>query len=151
MADDDFQKTVDFVGRELRESLHDYVGARLDKDNIDGVKAEIQKVIDRLAKDQNIIVGDLEIVGDTIKYKLQQPSIAPLLLPTLKGPFTPWHEHGLVHLAGRLGDYEVRVCDYGKLGAGGYGCSWMLTCLACLTFLPPESNMRTVMCEGMTV
>jgi hypothetical protein len=113
---------------------------------------EVQKVIDRLAKDQDIIVGDLEIVGDTIRYKLQQPSVAPLLLPTLKGPFTPWHERGLVHLAGRFGDYEVLVCDYSKLSHGGFGCStWMLTCLACLTFLPPESNTPTVMFVDTTV
>jgi hypothetical protein len=75
-----------------------------------------------------------------------------LLLPTLKGPFMPWHERGLVHLAGRFGDYEVLVCDYSKLSHGGFGCStWMLTCLACLTFLPPESSTPTVMSVDTTV
>jgi len=151
-VDDDIKKAIDFVQRELREALFSHLGEKLTDDRIDGVKAEIQKVIDKLAKDQGVIVGNLEIIGDTIKYKLSQPSFASQILPVLKGPFTPWHEHGLVHLAGRFGDYEVRVCDYTKLSPGGFGCStWVLTCLGCLTFLPAESSTSTVMSVDTTV
>lgn len=149
MSRDETKKTIDFMQRELAESLRDYLGEKIDKDRIDGVKAEVQKVIDKMAKDQGIIISDLEVCGDVIKYNIRRPGFAQTILPVLKGPYTPWHEFGLVHLAGRLGDYEVRACDYVRLSPGGFGCSTeMLTCLACLTFLPPESSTPTVMLEA---
>lgn len=134
MMDDETKKAMDFVQQHLATALQDHLGEPLTKDRMDAVKDEIQKFVDKLNKQPGLIkISDVEVVGDTIKYKLQQPSFASQILPVLQGPYSLWFEDDMVHVAGRLGDFAVRVCDYATLQPGGYGCSMsMVTCLGCL-------------------
>ncbi len=151
MSDDEVKKTMDFLQREIARAVSGHLGEKLNKDSLDNVKASIQGFLDKLSKDQRMVVSDITIVADTIRYKLQQQSMGEAIFPTVKGPFTSWFQNGLVHLVGQFGNYDVCVCDYGRLSPEGYRCSEMLTCLECLTFLPPESSTSTVISKATTV
>jgi hypothetical protein len=89
-----------------------------------------------------------EVVGDTIKMKLKQPSFINEILPVLEGPYEPWPDiDGLVHVGGRLGNWNVRVCDYQRLESSPGHRDMVLTCLTCLTWSRPPSrtvNISTV-------
>ncbi len=135
MEDDETQKAIDFVSNELKDALRETLGAPVTMDTLDNAKASIQKFFDKLSKDQGVGVSEVSVeAAGFIKYKLQQPSLMEQILPTMKGPFMTWEEEGVVHVAGRLGNYEVRICDWKQLSPGGYGCpGMMITCLGCLT------------------
>jgi uncharacterized protein YihD (DUF1040 family) len=114
----------------LKETLKHHICEKVDPEEL---KSTVNKFFEKLAPKAGVKGEVTEIIGDTIKYKLSMPSFVEQIIPPLKGPFSPWHEDGVVHIAGRLGDVEVRVCDYRELQPGGYGLPDMvITCLSCL-------------------
>jgi hypothetical protein len=131
MMDDETKKAMDLVQRELVRGLSHHIGTKPDPE---AVRASVQKVLDGFVVDKKVISEALvEVVGDTIKMKLKQPSFINEVLPVLKGPFHPWPDvDGMVHVGGSLGDWSVRVCDYQRLqNEPGYA-DMVVTCLTCL-------------------
>ena len=119
--DDEAKKAFALVEQQFRDVLSGYIGEPLTKERIQGVEDEIRKVVDSFSKDMRVDVFDVDISGNTLRY-------------TLQGPFSPWFEDGVVHVAGRIGDHEVLVCTYKQLKPGGHGHPDLVTsCLICLT------------------
>ncbi len=132
MTDDDTKKTMDLVQRELVRGLSHHIGTKPDPE---AVKASVQKVLDGLVSNKKLISGAVvDVVGDTIKMKLQQPSLIREILPVLEGPYHPWPDvDGMVHVGGKLGEWDVRVCDYQRLQNAPGHPDMVVSCLTCLT------------------
>jgi hypothetical protein len=140
---DDVKKTIDLVQRELVRGLSHHIGTKPDPE---AVKASVQKVLDGFVADKKLVSGAIvDVIGDTIRLKLQQPSFVSQILPALEGPYQPWPDvDGLVHVGGRLGKWNVRVCDFQRLeNAPGHD-DMVLTCLSCLTSNPKPSPVVNI-------
>lgn len=128
---DDTKKAMDLVQREMVRALAPHIGMKPDPE---AVRVTVQKVLDSFKTDKKIETEVLaEVVGDTIKMKLKQPSFINEILPVLEGPFHPWPDvDNVVHVGGRLGTWNVRVCDYQRLENGPGHPDMVVTCLTCL-------------------
>ncbi len=128
---DDLKKLQAFVENEFRRVLQGYIGQKPDPK---AVERTINDTLDRLKPNKSIPVAvDVEVVGDSIRAKLRQPSFINQILPVLERPLVPWAQGGLVHLAGRLGDFTVIVCTYNQIEPGSFSTTdLVLTCLACI-------------------
>lgn len=140
---DDVKKTMDLVQRELVRGLSHHIGTRPDPE---AVKSSVQKALDGLVANKQRISGAVvDVVGNTIRMKLQQPSLLHEILPVLEGPYYPWPDvDGLVHVGGKLGDWNVRVCDFQRLENGPGPSTMAVSCLTCLIWSPRPSDAVSI-------
>ena len=132
MTDDETKKAIDFAQREMVRALAPHIGT---KPNPEAVRASVQQVLDSFKVEQVIQTEVLaEVIGDTIRMTLKQPSFLRDILPVLQGPYHPWPDiDNVVHVGGSIGSWFVRVCDYQRLQNNPGHRDMVVTCLTCLT------------------
>lgn len=126
VVDDDLKKKFEFVEREFAKAMSHHIGEKIDKN---AVQATVAAFLEKLSERSEVIVSDVEVVGDTLKYSFANP-----IRPVFKGPYAHWLEDGVVHIVGRIGAFDVKACDFKRIRPGDYGHpSMMVTCLTCVT------------------